>query len=1163
MSFNDQWGVQGGQHMQNALRSGGLGGQQFTNLMQGQQPPRPGSQPQQAFGMGNGFFDTQTQQQQQPTHPQQSQARSMFAGQQGQQRQLELLTMAHQNQQNGPQQRPQQHQSPMPMHRQGSPACHAANGMSQPMIGGPQDFSQLPPQQQIRFAQGKAAMLKNTIDTRTRELEALRIQYAGRPTNADPVYRQKEAEIINAIQEHTNAMNRFLGLIKQICDRNNIPLHNPAAPGGDLTNSQSLSLPKPFMGSPNMAPRTVPSPQPMQNMPPRMPPTFQPQHPNGLPGAQQQGQPQQQPPQQQQQHAMHDPQIPPGPKPPLTRERFDQTWHNYCNKNNLTINPLILKIQDRPIDMYQLHVEAMKEGGEPSISQRELWPDIGARMGFGSPSYWQGSPSYRSPAQTYLHPIPQLLRPPLHEEPCHQRRRSSWCSTRHHPIYPPHLLRLNLNRLRLNPLSPAPGPTNNMSVLGIGNVPPQRMAEIMAACHLPVSALQSKFPPDIVKFIDANRTTLQQRRTEQAQFRSSLTNRVSVPTPPNPSAAATNPSNNPMVPNPMLLNRPGSAGPPQPGPFVGGPWGSNQPTPSDPANNPALNPAQAAAAAMSMGGRPSIPTAPDTPMMTPPNIQGLMHPTLVGTRYATAAQVNSSPSIDVPMSDRSMFKSVLDQLSGMGMQMMSKGAIFAYIFSSQEMKIPKDMHDDHQQQLLVSGQNRYLVQLNRLQGFGTEMSILLRQFQTSFGAWVARANPSVNQAPNPNPMPQGPGMPQPPPQQTVPQPQQSLPPQPIQQPPDQKPDMSQVMLNQPPINLQLPQRKKQGGSPAAGNAASPPSTNTHKSPKPPPAKVAPMAKKLPRRNTKGAPTPPADAPTPSGSTPSKKRPREDESGSGDSASSPVVIHDEPSPPKKFKADPPAVDSASVASAVQPPAVPVAGPSQIAPPSDPMPGFATAMSIPESFFGTPANQTIETEEDANRFLQDMARGVLNGGESMDVMRVFDGLLKSYSIPPELGLSSIGFSDPAASGSASSAGGSTSDISAAGASANSSAGGPSSSAMDDTLIEFFDFSSFGTDAANTPAPTAAAETPTATKPPPTPELSNSTNPSPASSIESAGKAMDKDKEDESDPLRLGIFKEVDGGISAYWNGNATSEWRWDGLVGNGSSTSGEATPWAIST
>jgi hypothetical protein len=103
------------------------------------------------------------------------------------------------------------------------------------------------------------------------------------------------------------------------------------------------------------------------------------------------------------------------------------------------------------------------------------------------------------------------------------------------------------------------------------------------------------------------------------------------------------------------------------------------------------------------------------------------------------------------------------------------------------------------------------------------------------------------------------------------------------------------------------------------------------------------------------------------------------------------------------------------------------------------------------------------------------------------------------------------------------------------------------------EFFDFSSFSTldddDWESTKAPTPDLLSSTSTNP--SPESGSEAEPS--GQLSSEGLKTDEIME-ASDPLQMGVWKEIDGGESAYYQ---QPDWRWDGPM----PTLEE--PWAIFT
>lgn len=176
-------------------------------------------------------------------------------------------------------------------------------------------------------------------------------------------------------------------------------------------------------------------------------------------------------------------------------------------------------------------------------------------------------------------------------------------------------------------------------------------------------------------------------------------------------------------------------------------------------------------------------------------------------------------------------------------------------------------------------------------------------------------------------------------------------------------------------------------------------------------------------------------------------------------------------------------------------------------------------------------SIKTDEDATKFFEQMSDllKMVSSDEGQELFTseisdTLDQILKGYGAPPDL-----------------------TDAHELSSFSGSGDGGlaPSSPSQLPTIdeFEFFDFSSFG-----------GIEEDVGSKAP-TPDLvqASSTNPSPGSGSETDGgghagsdtaKIADpkgEDLGDESDPLRLGFWREIDGGESAYYQ--ASDNWKWD--------------------
>lgn len=238
---------------------------------------------------------------------------------------------------------------------------------------------------------------------------------------------------------------------------------------------------------------------------------------------------------------------------------------------------------------------------------------------------------------------------------------------------------------------------------------------------------------------------------------------------------------------------------------------------------------------------------------------------------------------------------------------------------------------------------------------------------------------------------------------------------------------------------------------------------------------------------------PEQAHTPSTSSSGHVKRQRDEEPSGNSAfgASPVAsgsAANEPSPPKRVKTE------------------------WEGPPSDALKKKTEAV------------ENIKTEEDAYTFLEQMTELIkmAAGGEGQesltsDISETLDMLLKGYGTVPE---------------------GSESVTSIGGLPDSLLASSSSTKPPADEFVEFFDFSSFGTLDDDDDNGSKA----------PTPELlsSSSTNPSPESGSEADAahhallSSTETKTEELPDLLRLGPWKEVDGGESAYYQ---SGDWKWD--------------------
>lgn len=54
---------------------------------------------------------------------------------------------------------------------------------------------------------------------------------------------------------------------------------------------------------------------------------------------------------------------------PLEKSKFENAYQNYCKTKSVTLNPRLMMIDNRPIDLHALHVQIMSEGGATKVCE--------------------------------------------------------------------------------------------------------------------------------------------------------------------------------------------------------------------------------------------------------------------------------------------------------------------------------------------------------------------------------------------------------------------------------------------------------------------------------------------------------------------------------------------------------------------------------------------------------------------------------------------------------------------------------------------------------------------------------------------------------------------------------------------------------------------------
>ncbi|THU99966.1 hypothetical protein K435DRAFT_719368 [Dendrothele bispora CBS 962.96] len=175
--------------------------------------------------------------------------------------------------------------------------------------------------------------------------------------------------------------------------------------------------------------------------------------------------------------------------PPLDKGRFDGAFRAWCHQKAISIDQRLLDIGGRPIDLYSLHSYVIQEGGLANVQSKDLWAVIGARMGFVQ---FPGGPPNDLPksgpaaAQQLAHVYKEYLAAfdTVYITSLEKRRKQ---------------LRVNV-------------PLKNWN--------PNQLRTILSCADKSSEQLRAQgLPEQVISFIEANRTQLQQMITDQSSFR--------------------------------------------------------------------------------------------------------------------------------------------------------------------------------------------------------------------------------------------------------------------------------------------------------------------------------------------------------------------------------------------------------------------------------------------------------------------------------------------------------------------------------------------------------------------------------------------------------------------------------------------------------------------
>lgn len=201
--------------------------------------------------------------------------------------------------------------------------------------------------------------------------------------------------------------------------------------------------------------------------------------------------------------------------PPMEMSAFERLFKPFCIKLNIDLQQL--KIDNKPIDLYQLHRNVMLESGFAMVEQKKLWDVIGGRMGFVQVSGTGTEPAKSGP--DIAHRLANIYKEYLF---IFERYYIAWAVN---------------TRLRAQPGPAAqamhvPPPPPSMQGLSSGQGSlSTAMQRVAALTHIPIHELRRRNVPErVIAFLEANRAGL---------LRAYAAQRVSQ-NPPQPPAANQN-----------------------------------------------------------------------------------------------------------------------------------------------------------------------------------------------------------------------------------------------------------------------------------------------------------------------------------------------------------------------------------------------------------------------------------------------------------------------------------------------------------------------------------------------------------------------------------------------------------------------------------------------
>ncbi|KIJ66757.1 hypothetical protein HYDPIDRAFT_108689 [Hydnomerulius pinastri MD-312] len=782
---------------------------------------------------------------------------------------------------------------------------------------------------------------------------------------------------------------------------------------------------------------------------------------------------------------------------PLDKQRFDMTYAQFCHSQHLDPSLRVTLPDSRMVDLHQLHVHVLREGGSASVTQRDLWSVIGGRMGFVQFPGSESEPARSGPGiATHLaHTYKQYLQ---HFENAYiqtvQKRAGG--ST---PQQMNSMASGSGPKVPMPVPSPAEAPSNAPRQAGLSN--PQVIHIVARFATTSKQDMRAQgVPENLIGIVEANRGHLiKYQQQQQAQL---LAKR-----------------NAEQEQQQGMANAQGQFPNMHEQMSVGTQPGVQRPQPPMPSSE------QKPMNAQFLHGMPAG-------MLKQPTQDQIQHAVMAIASLKQMFQqrsLNGMQTQQIPDDQRLEYNQVLEQVFKMTSDLETKLHMYHAVFKNEDLLrkfVAIVMTVSKQRHLVSTGSPQYIVTLVTLRSMQMQIQKLNEEFETRWHSIKMAAAVNAQQHPPAPPATRQTAVashPIPPVQQNTVQP----PSQTISVPPI---NSRQVSINPPP-QQQQPQTQQ--------HPQLPPQPIKKPNPPTPPIPAAPanVVSPTPPPPVASASTPAASVATPQTTAGSPQTPK-----SPKVATRPKVaprVRKSPTTakgPATLEAVPPSVVGVKRAAEDDVAALTHAAPSEAEASNAPSP-----KKVKTEWEGEPSEalvkrqqeiESIKTEDDATAFMDRMKElfamtASTDNDIHNDIASTLDQILAGVAQDP---------ADAAATAAALSAHG------AGDAGPPPTALSPHMGPANDAFLEFIDFSSFATlededsdSKAATPDLVPSSETNLS------PESGSEGDPS--GSTSSPDKTKIEDPSDHLDLLRLGSLREIDGGESVYYQ---TDNWKWEGSM-----------------